>query len=356
MFRRVLVAAVVLLSLVAATSRSASSTSISPCRQVSVPTWSPDGQQIAFYGKRWPPPSTPHRNPNDILQAFCVMGADGTNAQPLRYTVCSEKCQDPPYQMAWLPSGDLVYLDGDLFRLAPGQKPKRFARVDSDSFATDPAGHRITAGFGFSGCLSCGGPVTVLNVPSGQVVGKVGGKRFDNVFPSLSPDGKQVVFQRDAADDSGRTFGVWTAKANGKGLRHLVRKGFQPLWSPATGGKIAFRGYVGKVESLRLASPTGRGFRTLVPRGVSNVFGWSPDGKSIAFEKGSGTFGKLAVVNVVTGKVRQLLKLYYAPTAVWKPDSSELLAYSLAKSQKCWSLTRVPVGGSTPTVISTCNS
>ncbi|HET7353727.1 MAG TPA: hypothetical protein VFJ11_06730 [Gaiellaceae bacterium] len=57
MFRRVLLAAIVPLSLVAATSHGASSTTISPCRQVSVPTWSPDGQQIAFYGKRWPPPT-----------------------------------------------------------------------------------------------------------------------------------------------------------------------------------------------------------------------------------------------------------------------------------------------------------
>jgi hypothetical protein len=356
MFRGVLIASVVLLAFVAATS-SASSTTISPCRQVSNPIWSPDGTQIAFYGKRWPPPAKGHRNPNDILQALCTANADGTNAQPLRYTVCSEKCNDPPYQIAWLPSGELVYLvDGDLFRLAPGQKPKRFARVNSPSFATDPGGNRLAAGFGFPGCLSCGGPVTVLNVPSGHVVGKVGGKKVDNVYPSLSPDGKQVVFERDAADDSSRTFGIWSAKANGKGLRHLVREGFQPQWSPAAGGKIAFRGYVGKVESLRLVSPTGRGVRTLVPRGVLNVFGWSPDGKSIAFEMGSGTFGKLAVVDVATGKVRQLLKLYYAPTAAWKPDSSELLAYSLAKSQKCWSLTRVPVDGLSPTVISSCNS
>jgi hypothetical protein len=80
---------------------------------------------------------------------------------------------------------------------------------------------------------------------------------------------------------------------------------------------------------------------------VQNVFGWSPspDGRSIAFETGSGTFGKLAVVDATTGTVRQLLQLSYAPTAVWSPHSSELLAYGLAKSQKCWSLSRVPVDG-----------
>src|SRR6478672_10024139 len=68
MLRRVFVASVVVLAFVAATS-SASSTTISPCRQVSNPTWSPDGTQIAYYGTRWPPPAKAHRTPNDILQA-----------------------------------------------------------------------------------------------------------------------------------------------------------------------------------------------------------------------------------------------------------------------------------------------
>src|SRR5438552_18619180 len=131
MFRRVLVAVTVLLALLAATSR-ASSTSISPCRQVSLPTWSPDGTEIAFYGRRWTPP-TGHRNPNDILQALCTANADGTHAQPLRYTVCSERCADPPYQIAWLQSGILYLRDGDLLRIVPGSKPQKIAPINDVS-------------------------------------------------------------------------------------------------------------------------------------------------------------------------------------------------------------------------------
>src|SRR5256885_14124233 len=80
MFRRVVIASVVVLAFVAATSR-ASSTSISPCRQVSQPIWSPDGTQIAYYGRRWPPP-TGHRNPNNIPQALCTANATGPNPPP----------------------------------------------------------------------------------------------------------------------------------------------------------------------------------------------------------------------------------------------------------------------------------
>lgn len=348
MFRRLLVASAVLLAFVAATS-SASSTTISPCRQVSQPIWSPDGQQIAYYGTRWPRPTHPHRSPNDILQALCTANADGTNALPLRYTVCSERCADPPYQIAWLPSGILYLRDGDIFRIVPGSKPQRVARTDAVSVVVNPAGTRIAAEKYYSSCLSCAAPVTILDAQSGAVVGTAGGKKLDNVDPSLSPDGTKVAFERDASDDSGKTFGIWTANANGSDLRQLAKVGQQPLWSP-TGGEIAYIAPVRRSVALRLISAGGGKSRALV-QSVSTVFGWSPDGKSIAFETGT---GRLSVVDVATGKVHSLLRLDFAPAAAWSPDSSELVANSVPRGQKCWSTWRVPVDGSKPTLISSC--
>ena len=316
---------------------------------MSQPTWSSDGQQIAYFGTRWPPPTHPHRNPNDILQALCASNADGTNAQPLRYTVCSENCPDPPYPIVWSPKGILYLRSGDIFRIVPGSKPQRIARANAVSFVTNPAGTRIATEKYYPSCLSCAAPVTILDAESGAVVGTAGGKKLDNVNPSLSPDGTQVAFERDASDDSGKTFGIWTAKTNGSHLRQLAKVGQQPLWSP-TAGKIAYVAPAGKSVALRLISAGGGKSRALV-RNVSTVFGWSPDGKFIAFETGT---GKLAVVDVATGKVRSLLQLHFAPTAAWSPDSSELVANSVPKNQKCWSTWRIPVDGSKPTLISTC--
>ena len=317
---------------------------------MSLPTWSPDGQQIVFYGTRWPPPAHAPRNPNDILQALCTANADGTNAEPLRYTACSGRCPDPPYPVVWLRSGILYLRDGDIFRIARGSKPRTIARIKAVSFVTNVTGTRIAVEKYWPGCLSCSGPVTILDAQSGAVVGTAGGKKLDNLDPSLSPDGTKVAFERDASDDSGNTFGIWTVNTDGGHLRQLVKVGQNPLWSP-TGGKIAYVASAGKSVALRLISAWGGKSRAIVRRNVSTVFGWSPDGKSIAFETGK---GKLSVVEVATGNVRSLLQLRYAPTAVWSPDSSELLVNTVPRTQTCWSTWRVPADGAKPTRISGC--
>lgn len=356
MSKRTIILALAVLGLVAcaAGNGSAAKTAFSPCTSVRLAVWSPDGTQIAFYATRWPRPKAA-ATVNDMLQGFCTMDGSGGNAQPLRYTVCNEKCADLPYQIAWLKSGDIVYdIDGGpLYRLTPGQKPKRFATVNSPSFATDTAGDRLAAGWGFPGCLSCRGPVTVLDIASGHVVGKVGGNKFQNMDPSLSPDGSQVVFDRFSSSGPARTFGIWTAKASGTGLRQLVRQGAQPLWSPA-GDEIAYRTSATPTGGLHLVGAHGGKAKTLVARGVTTLFGWSPDGKYIAYESGSGTFGKLTVVDAATGKVSQLTKLYYSPTVDWAPDSQELLVATAPDPKKCSSVLRVPLSGGKPTVIHHC--
>src|SRR6476469_1950176 len=114
-------------------------------------------------------PSQPERHPASALHR--KRRRDERATSPLHGL--QREVLRSPYQIDWVRSGKLVYLvDGDFYGIAPGQKPKRFATVNTSSFATDPAGDRLAGGFGFPSCLTCGGPVTVLDVPSGHVVGR----------------------------------------------------------------------------------------------------------------------------------------------------------------------------------------
>jgi WD40 repeat protein len=351
MKRCLIAGALVLLALpflLAAASSHAASTAISPCGTVSLPVFSPDGTQIAYYGTRWPLPRTPHRVSNNILQALCVADANGQNAKPLRYTTCNDKCPDPPNQIYWAPQQLLYLAAGAVHSIAPGMAPRTVGQVNDFSFVVDTNADRLAAGT--PNCPQCAGPVTVLDIPAGKVVGTLGGKKLGNSDPSLAPDGALVAFVRHYADGSGRSLGIWVADAGGGHLRQLVKSGAAPRWSPS-GSKIAFESQPG---ALRIVSPQGGKPQTLIARGVEKVFGWSPDGKHIAFETGSGTFGKLAVIDIATGKVRHLLQLYYAPSVAWSPDSQQLLADTWPKATGCSVLWRAPANGGKATLLRHC--
>jgi hypothetical protein len=315
------------------------------CSSTNLPAWSPDGTQIAFVGRRL------GHGPLAV-RAICAGAADGKDAAPLPHTVCTGRCRldliDSPTQLDWVQPNLLLYGDDfRIFTIPIGGTPELLGREPGsfEQFSVDSAGDRVAAGS--SNCPRCVGPVTILSVPSGTLVGRVGGKKLDNITPSLSPDGTQVVFVRDYSDDSGRTLGIWTAAADGSHLRQLVPRGFMPLWSP-DGGTIAYW----QSNALRLVRPQGGGSTTLVRRDVDAVFGWSPDGKQIAFQRRGGL---LEVVDVAAGKVRKLLRLRFAPSVVWSSNSQELLVKTQPRADnRCASLWRLPAGGGKPRLLRRC--
>ena len=332
---------------------------VSPCGTVTAPTWSPDGTQIAWFGYRWPRPPHGHAvGAYNILRAFCVSNADGTQLHQVPHTVCSERCSnnlgDPPGQLDWVEPNLLVYgSDDGAYAISVGRKPKLLAREGPDPYAIDAQGDRIAAGQTAS-CNSCPGPVKIYSVPSGAVVGVIGGSKLTNSEPSLSPDGSKVVLMRRAATDSGVP-GIWTAAADGGHLHRLEQLGIDPLWSPA-GNRIAYLAPTGTRFALRLVAPQGGPSRTLLRNDNTSVFGWSPDGRWIAYPDSK---GRLAIVNVATGKVRRLLKLqlpYSVSSAVWSPNSQQLLVLwrPPAHSSCPNGLWVVPINGGKPHLVHGC--
>jgi WD40 repeat protein len=341
--------------------RAESKRAVSPCGTVTAPAWSPDGAQIAWFGYRWPRPRNGHAvGSYNILRAFCVSDADGKHLHRLPRTVCSERCSnnlgDPPGQLNWVGPSLLVYGSDDGVRtISVGQKPELLARKGPDPYAIDTKGDRVATSDFASACTSCRGPVKIFSVPSGAVVGLVGGKKLNNTEPSLSPDGSQVVFARTPARDSGRP-SIWTAAADGSHLRRLERHGSNPLWSPA-GNLIAYLAPAGPARSAwRLVAPQDGASRTLLRNGPGTAFGWSPNGRWIAFPDSK---GRLAVVDVTTRKVRTLLKLrlpYGSSSVAWSPDSTQLLVvWRPPAHTSCPSgLWRVPIASAKPRLVHGC--
>lgn len=339
----------------------AASKVVSPCGTANAPAWSPDGTQIAWFGYRWPRPANGHATGSyNILRAFCVSDADGKNLHQLPRTVCSERCPnnlgDPPGQLDWVSPSLLVYgSDDGVHTITIGQKPKLLTRAGPAPYALDARGDRVAVSEFAPGCVTCRGPVRIFGVPSGAVVGVVGGAKLANGEPSLSPDGTQVVFTRTPAKPSGRP-SIWIASADGSHLQRLERSGNNPLWSPA-GDRIAYLGPTGPARpAWRLVSPRGGPSTTLLRNGPGTVFGWSPNGRWIAFPDSK---GRVAVIDVTTRKVRTLLKLnlpYSSSSVAWSPDSQQLLVLaSRPAGSGCPSaLWRVPVSGAKPRLVHSC--
>ena len=181
----------------------------------------------------------------------------------------------------------LVLRDGDILRFAPGSKPQRIARgIDDFSFVTNPTGTRIAAGAGSPRACTCSGPVTILDARSGAVVGTAAGEARQRRSEPLARRiegrfrARRVRRIREAVRHLDGEVGREPPPAAGEvgGIRCGRRKSGRSPTSRSAGTSVC----------AACGSAGGGRSQALVPRRVENVFGWSPDGTSIAVQRGSG--------------------------------------------------------------------
>lgn len=152
--------------------------------------------------------------------------------------------------------------------------------------------------------------------------------------PSLSPDGRTIVFESHRQDDVG-SGSIWTVGTDGMGLTQLTTGSDdrKPVWSPQ-GDRIVFQSSSGGDWDLWAMTPTGDELAALTGAPADDVDpSWSPDGTRIVFSSNQGGLGlpALFVIPAAGGAARRVTdRDEFEGAPAWSPDGAQIAFASRA--------------------------
>ncbi|MGH2662737.1 MAG: hypothetical protein ACRDH8_07990 [Actinomycetota bacterium] len=234
------------------------------------PRYSPDGSTIVFVSDR------------DGNEEIYTANADGGTLRRLTNHPASDL--DP----TWSPDGDEIVFNSDREGLPP------------QLFVMDASGRNQTR-------------LTPTGTPG-------------SIFPSISPDGRQIVFGcgRDL-DEMDLCLASRTKPVLGTTLLSLPGRQWQPAWSP-DGERIAFVSAESGDDEIYTVAPDGTGLTRLTESpGRDADPAWSPDGSQIVFSSNREGGGLYTMGSDGAG-VKQLTAGIDA-TPAWSPDGSTIVYY-----------------------------
>jgi TolB protein len=143
----------------------------------------------------------------------------------------------------------------------------------------------------------------------------------DDYHPSVSPDGKQLAFDRNHR-------GVYIMNADGGDIRQLTDFGARPDWSP-DGRRIAFEGRENR-KDIYVIGIDGQNLTNLTQDGLGNYApAWSLDGRQIAYgswrDEEAGNFEEIYVMDADGENKKRLTRaLGIDSFPAWSPGGKQI--------------------------------
>jgi Tol biopolymer transport system component len=257
----------------------------------SSPSWSPQGDRIAYWTQRTP------ANPSVLM----LMGADGSDAIELRE------------------------LFEDRLEITDGLPP-----------VWDPDGTRIAYSVNDGSDYF----IESIDVATGEHRRVAGGS-----YPSWSHDGSMIVYQ--GGPDRGE---VWTVGADGTSPTRLT-SGWGPVWS--SNGQIAYVDGRSGAFDIWVMDADGRDATNITSSPTEDEYwpSWSPDGSHVAFDRSTGAFSSNDIVVTASdgsGAVTLQGEPVTGGAPVWSPDGSMILGVLFMEPDGEYGLEVYDVRGSDP--------
>lgn len=172
---------------------------------------------------------------------------------------------------------------------------------------------------------SCG--LTIMTVtPNGFGLHQVTTNIDGAFFPSWSPDGLRIAFST-RHQDTRRARAIWIVNADGSQLRDISEHGtgewLYPSWSP-DGTMLAHSRYLSLgTQEIYTMDSAGRSATRLTTNAVDDDRpSWSHDGKTIAWTQSESGGGGVWTMDVDGRNKRRLVN---GMSASWSPDSRRLV-------------------------------